>query len=82
MENILSSLYDFYVIPIIEDDELLSNISDRLQDLNDSQKRLYMQTQRLYGCKAFQLGLRTGACLERFLNRDTEVPSRRDEDII
>jgi len=68
MEDILSMLYHFYAVPNIEDDELLNSFSTLLQNMDSSQHSLCIQTQRLYSRKAFQLGLRTGAGLERFLN--------------
>jgi len=73
MEDILSTLYDLYATPIIENDKILGSFSAGLQDLDDSQKKLYIQTQELVGRKAFLLGLRTGAALEQFLNRDENV---------
>ena len=70
MENILSALNSFYITPNIEDDELLASLSSLYRELTPQQKDLCVRTQELCVNKAFLLGVRTGAGLERFLSRE------------
>ena len=68
MEEFISILNEFYITPNIEDDELLGSFSALLEELTPKQTELYVQAQELCANKAFLLGVRTGARLERFLN--------------
>ena len=70
MENFLSMLNEFYITPRIEDDELLESLSALYQEMTPRQKDLCIRTQKLCVNKAFLLGIRTGAGLERFLNQE------------
>ena len=70
MEEIVSMLNAFYITPNIEDDELLRSISPLYQELTPKQKDLCVRAQELYVNKAFLLGVRTGAALERFLRQE------------
>lgn len=70
MEEILSILNNFYITPHIEDDELLKSLSSLYQELTPKQRDLCVRMQELCAKKAFLLGVRTGAELERFLNRE------------
>ena len=70
MEEIISMLNAFYITPRIEDDELLASLSSLYRELTPQQKDLCVRTQELCVNKAFLLGVRTGAGLERFLSRE------------
>lgn len=70
MEEIVSMLNSFYITPHIEDEELLASLSALYQELTPRQKDLCVRAQTLCVNKAFLLGVRTGAGLERFLSRD------------
>ena len=70
MEDFLSMLNACYITPNIEDDELLASLSALYQELTPQQKDLCVQAQELCVNKAFLLGVRTGAGLERFLSRE------------
>lgn len=67
MEDFLSMLNAFYITPHIEDDELLASLSELYQELTPHQKDLCVRMEALCTNKAFLLGVRTGAGLERFL---------------
>lgn len=67
MKDLLSILYGSYIVPHIEDDEVLECVSALYQELTPAQGRLCIQAQELYATKAFLLGVRTGVELERFL---------------
>lgn len=69
MESLVSILYEFYITPNIEDDELLSSLSSLYQELTPKQKDLCVRMQELCASKAFLLGVRTGVHLERFLGQ-------------
>lgn len=71
MEDILSMLNTFYITPNIEDDELLDSLSALYRELTPRQTDLCERTQALCVNKAFLLGVRTGAELERFLKQPT-----------
>ena len=68
MEDLQSILYNSYVIPRIEDEEVLACVSSLYQDLTPAQGRQCAEIQKLYASRAFLLGVRTGADLERFLH--------------
>ena len=70
MENFLSMLNEFYITPRIEDDELMERLSALYQEMTPHQKDLCVRAQELSVNKAFLLGVRTGAGLERFLNQE------------
>ena len=70
MEEIVSMLNEFYITPSIEDDELLASLLELYRELTPKQKDLCMRIQELYANKAFLLGVRTGAKLERFLDQE------------
>lgn len=71
MENILSMLYTFYITPHIEEEgELLGCVAALCPDLTPRQKEQCEQIQKLCAEKAFLLGIRAGAGIERFLSRD------------
>ena len=70
MEKYLSLLYGDYIIPQIEDEEILERVSKLYQDLTPAQGRLCEEIQELYVNKAFLLGVRTGAGLEKFLSQE------------
>lgn len=70
MEQIISLLNEFYITPNIEDGELLQSLSALYQELTPRQKDLCVRAQDLCVNKVFLLGVRTGANLERFLNRE------------
>ena len=74
MEELVSILYDMYIMPYIEDDEYLGNASELYQDLTPRQKDLCVRVEKLSSSKAFLLGVRTGAALERFLSQDAPDP--------
>ena len=70
MDELLSMLNAHYITPNIEDDELLTSLSAFYQELTSHQKDLFVHVQELCVNKAFLLGVRTGANLERFLNQE------------
>ena len=70
MKKYLSRLYGDYIIPQIEDKEILERVSKLYQDITPAQGKLCAEIQELYASKAFLLGVRTGAEVERFLNRE------------
>ena len=70
MEDFLSMLNAFYITPHIEDDELLESLAALYQEMTPRQKDLCVQTQGLCANKAFLLGVRTRAELERLLTRE------------
>ncbi len=70
MEDFLSTLNAFYITPHIEDDELLASLSELYQELTPKQLDLCGRAQTLCVNKAFLLGVRTGANLERFLSQE------------
>lgn len=70
MEEILSILNNFYITPMIEDEELLKSASALYHELTPQQSDLCVQMEKLHTNKAFLLGLRTGAQLERYLHQD------------
>lgn len=69
MEKLMSALYGTYIIPNIEDEEVVQCVSALYQELTPAQGKRCAEVQRLYANKAFLLGVRTGAELERFLNQ-------------
>lgn len=69
MKNLESILYGNYIIPNIEDEEVIECVSKLYQNLTPAQGKLCAEAQKLYVSKAFLLGVRTGVGLERFLNQ-------------
>ena len=73
MEELVSMLNAFYITPHIEDDELLGCLSTLYQELTPHQKDLCVRMQEMCAQKAFLLGVRTGADLERFLHETLQA---------
>ena len=69
MDDIMTMLNNFYITPEIENEELLKSASALYRELTPQQSDLCGRMEKLYTNKAFLLGLRTGAQLERYLHQ-------------
>lgn len=70
MTDIMSVLYEFYIMPQLETDEAMAEISALYQEIPPAQKERCEWLLERCACQAFLLGVRAGAGLEQFLKAE------------